>query len=357
MKKKFSGSYLSSDVEFLLKKINMPFTKTEEKETNIQLNKAHYSEMLSKEYEPSEDYLDVFHSSLNLNKKRFGQDVLLLAENLMRKKNIVLISLVRAGTPIGVLLKRTFSEVFKREVNHYSISIIRDKGIDTVALDYIIKNNPGAELIFVDGWTGKGVINRELKKFISDYNMKNNLNVSSDLYVVADIAGVADFSATREDYLIPSAALNSTVSGLVSRSILNSKYIMHGDYHGCHFYEEYKSSDLSLFFIDEMMKIISNLSPVHKDLLLKNKEADVFMNDYFKKIQIEFNIEDINLVKPGIGESTRVLLRRVPLVVLVKDINSKEVKHLKVLCEEKNVEIREDKNMPFTSLSVIRKVD
>jgi len=356
-KNHFSGSYLQGDVEFLLKKIDMPFTEVDDKESRIQNNTAHYSEMLSREYEPTKEYEEVFQRSFDLNSERFAKDIFVLAENLMKKEKIVLVSLVRAGTPIGVLLKRTLRDYFKRDVNHYSISIIRDREIDKVALKYIVDNNPDAEVIFVDGWTGKGVINRELKEFVSLFNEENNTNISSELYVVADIAGVADFSATRDDYLIPSATLNSTISGLVSRSILNDEYIFKGDYHGCHFYEEYSEVDLSLTFVDKMMEIILSLPLTGKPLLRRLTKDDVSVNKYFLNIQKEYNIDDINLIKPGIGESTRVLLRRVPLIVLVKNIDSKEIEHLKVLCREKNVRLVEDKDMPFTSLSVIRKVD
>ncbi len=40
---------------------------------------------------------------------------------------------------------------------------------------------------------------------------------------------------TREDFLIPSACLNSTVSGLVSRTVLNDDLIGPADFHGAKF--------------------------------------------------------------------------------------------------------------------------
>ena len=43
---------------------------------------------------------------------------------------------------------------------------------------------------------------------------------------------------TREDYLIPSACLNSTVSGLVSRTVFNTDHIGPDDFHGAKFYAE-----------------------------------------------------------------------------------------------------------------------
>ena len=48
--------------------------------------------------------------------------------------------------------------------------------------------------------------------------------------------------------------------------------------------------------------------------------TDSFGIDEVKKITQEFGISDINLVKPGIGETTRVLLRRVPWKVLIRQV-------------------------------------
>ncbi|MDQ7046942.1 MAG: phosphoribosyltransferase domain-containing protein [Sulfurovum sp.] len=211
----FSGSYLKEDVEFLVKIIDIEFTSVDTKEKLIQSGALHYSQMISPEYEPSPEYLEIFYKAFALNKERFAKDILTLSYNLSKKKDIVLVSLLRAGTPIGVLLKRTLKDIFDGEVNHYSISIIRDREIDELALKHILKHNPNSEFIFVDGWTGKGVINRELKYFIEKFNKKNNSNISDNLYVISDIASVSDFSVNNDDYLIPSSALNSTISGLV----------------------------------------------------------------------------------------------------------------------------------------------
>ena len=42
--------------------------------------------------------------------------------------------------------------------------------------------------------------------------------VSADIAVVADPANVTELCGTHEDILIPSSCLNSTVSGLISRT-------------------------------------------------------------------------------------------------------------------------------------------
>lgn len=353
---KFSGSYLEDDVEFLLKVIDIDFTSIEEKERLIQSGKSHYSQMINKEYEPTQEYLDTFYEVFELNKIKFANDILTLAYNLSKKDDIVLVSLVRAGTPIGVLLKRVLKQRFNKDVKHYSISIIRDREIDNLALKYIEKKSPNSEMIFVDGWTGKGVINRELKIFIDKYNKENQTNISDKLYVVSDIAGVSDFAVNNDDYLIPSSALNSTISGLVSRSILNEEYIKEGDFHGCKYYKEYKNSDLSLWFIDEVTKIISDISIDKKPLVTKDIDLNQNVNRFIDKTMKEYNISDINHIKPGIGESTRVLLRRVPYIIIVKDISSNMIQHLIHLAKEKKVKVVEDRNLPYSALAIIKNV-
>ena len=81
-----------------------------------------------------------------------------------------------------------------------------------------------------------------------------------------------------------------------------------------------------------------------------------FHNFFLKNIQKKFDIKDINYIKPGIGEATRVLLRRVPHLIMVKNLNSSQIEHLKLLAIEKGVKIIEEKNLPYTALAIIRDV-
>ncbi|MEA2027740.1 MAG: cysteine protease StiP family protein [Campylobacterota bacterium] len=350
----FSGSYESSDVRFLVTLIEPEVTDIKTKEANIRAG-MHYSQMISPEYEPSQEYIDVFYKALRLNKSRVALDVLRLSHQIVRKAKPILISLLRAGTPIGVLLKRTLKHHFDCNAPHYSISIIRDLGIDENALNHIVAKHPDSELIFIDGWTGKGVIKRELDSFIAHYNQTYNQNLSSELYVLSDIAGVADFSGGYDDYLIPSSALNSTVSGLVSRSILNDRYITPEQFHGVKFYKEYQQSDFSRFYIDTIMQEISNIDtlqplPVYK----QNEQIAKQMQKYIATLQKRFSITNINYIKPGIGETTRVLLRRDPYKILVRDSSDIYITHIIKLAHEKGIEIIEEPTLPYSTVGIIK---
>ena len=55
----------------------------------------------------------------------------------------------------------------------------------------------------------------------------------------------------------------------------------------------------------------------------------------------KYGIADINLIKPGIGEATRVLLRRVPWKILIDERykDNPQLEHLIRLADEKNVPV------------------
>lgn len=350
----FSGSYKHDDVRFLVTLIEPEVTDIKTKEANIRLG-IHYSEMISPEYEPSSEYLDVFYQALELNKVRVAQDALRLAKAIAAKAKPVLVSLLRAGTPVGVVVKQTLAHHFNMDAPHYSISIIRDRGIDENALNHIVANHPDGELIFIDGWTGKGVIKRELDSFIAHYNQINNQNISNALYVLSDIAGVANYSGGYDDYLIPSSALNSTVSGLVSRSILSSQYTRDEEFHGVKFYHEYQANDLSNFYIDTIMQEVAKLNPLQElPIYSANPVIAAKMRAYIASLQQRFDVTNINYIKPGIGETTRVLLRRDPYKILLRNPHDKYVAHIVKLADEKAIEIITEPNLPYSCVGIIK---
>ena len=157
------SSYDPNDAIFLLKDISdlMKESSTETREQAIQAG-THYSEMLPMEYKPSKAYMDLFFSSLQQYKHKLAIAVGVVAEQIIQTKgtNLVLVSLARAGTPIGILIKRYIRYQYNLDVPHYCISIVRGRGIDENALHYILEHHPKETIQFIDGWTGKGAIKR-----------------------------------------------------------------------------------------------------------------------------------------------------------------------------------------------------
>ena len=329
------SSYKQDDVTILLKDITGLVTPlgTKEREQFIQSG-VHYSEMLPLEYEPSESYLDMFFKAMNLYSRMTADSVASLADKICqdKKDEIVLVSLARAGTPVGILIKRYIEQKLGRKAFHYTISIIRGKGIDGNAMSYILAKHKPESIQFVDGWTGKGAIQRELIKAMKDYP-----GVGAGLAVLSDPAGIAEKSGTHDDFLIASSCLNSTVSGLLSRTFYRKDIIGTNDFHGAVFYKELASKDLTYQFIDkiEQQFCFDEIETTH------SKTSDSGLDEVYA-IAKEFNISDINLIKPSIGEATRVLLRRIPWKILVHSLNDAEhLGHIYQLAKEKGVEIVE----------------
>ena len=330
------STYRSDDVIILLKDITgmVEPMGTREREALIQSG-HHYSEMLPIEYEPSEKYLQAYYDALGRYAKITATAVAVVSEKIYKDKGngAVLVSLARAGTPIAILIRHYLQQQYHIDVPHYTISIIRGLGIDKNAMSYILARHRAESVQFVDGWTGKGAIQRELSKAMADYP-----GVSAGLAVLSDPAYVAEKCGTHEDFLIASSCLNSTVSGLLSRTFLRADIIGPQDFHGAVFYKELMTKDLTYQFIEEIEKNYP-LSVKVTDGLETVKESGL---QEVKKIAGEFGIKDINLVKPGIGEATRVLLRRLPWKLLVHSMHDEEkLGHLYELAREKGVEVVE----------------
>lgn len=331
------SSFLNKDVNLLLKDITgmVEPLGTEEREKRIQAG-MHYCEMLPIEYEPSEEYMKIYKYALNENSKITAYAIGKVSNKILdiKGKNVVLVSLARAGIPIGILIKRYLKNTYNINIPHYAISIIRDRGIDKNALHYILKHHRGKDIQFVDGWTGKGAILNELKKELKTYK---SMGISDDIAVLSDPAHITSICGTHEDFLIPSSCLNSTVSGLISRTFLDNKIIGSNDFHGAMYYGNLKDKDLTYEFIDTVETEFNC-----KFNSITENESNILGIDEVKKIANDFKIKNINFIKPGIGETTRVLLRRVPWKIIVNDSNDKKhVSHILKLAEEKSVEVIE----------------
>lgn len=389
------SSYLPEDVVLLLKDITglVQPQPTEEREKLIQSGR-HYSEMLPVEYVPTEKYMEVYREALGRYAKQVADAVGVLADKIIaaRGKDVVLVSLARAGTPIGILIRRFIKGRYGVDVPHYSISIIRGRGIDDNAMKYLLEIYKPEQLLFVDGWIGKGAILSELEKDVKAYP-----HVSPEIAVVADPAGVTELCGTHEDILIPSSCLNSTVSGLVSRTFLREDIIGEKDFHGAVFYEELRASDLSYEFIETIEKYfipkegntcgqqepvgaireepdenqgvsgmpgekpdeIQGVSGMPGQESVKVREVSGGKGiDEVRKIAAFFGIEDINFVKPGIGETTRVLLRRVPWKVLIDERyrGAPELSHVVRLAEEKSVPVEYYPMAHYKCCGIIKKI-
>ena len=342
------SSYKAEDVTLLLKDITGQVTLlgTEERERFIQSG-VHYSEMLPIEYVPSAPYLDMFFKAMDLYSAMTADAVAAVAKKILdeKKDEIVLVSLARAGTPIGILIKYYLERKLGAKAFHYTISVIRGKGIDKNAMSYILARHKRESIQFVDGWTGKGAIQREMIRAMQDYP-----GVSAGLAVLSDPAGIAEKAGTTDDFLIASSCLNSTVSGLLSRTFYRTDIIGPDDFHGAAFYKELADKDLTYTFIDAVASHFPDVPPSTREPGPKTSGAEEV-----RAICRDFHIRDINLVKPSIGEATRVLLRRMPWKILVHSTEDREhLGHLYQLAAEKGVPLEEYPLKNYRACGLIR---
>jgi len=308
------------------------------KEALIQSGRRHYSEMIAPEGVPDARYLALYDAALTRNGARLAADIASLAAHLAARRpgrEVVIASLARAGTPIGVLLTRTL-RAWGHATSHYSISIVRDRGIDLNALAHIAARHDPADIVFVDGWTGKGAIAGELRASLAD----RPFGIAPVLAVIADPAGQADIAAGAEDYLIASGLLNGIVSGLVSRSVLRADLVGPHDFHACVTYPEHAHADRSRAFVDAIAPLAASATPhdiaghaARRPPLRAGCEATV------TRLLDLAGTRDRNRIKPGIAEATRALLRRVPNRLLVRDLADPDVAHLLHLAEASGVAV------------------
>ena len=160
-------------------------------------------------------------------------------------------------------------------------------------------------------------------------------------------------TATYDDYAIPSGILNATVSGLTSRSILNDA-IGPDDFHGCVFYEEFEPHDRSGWFLDRVAGCFAAAEPVppRRDPG-ERRERRQAMADFLNRLHARYRVRDRNFVKPGVAEATRVLLRRLPGLLLLRDADHPDVEHLRLLAGEKRVPVVVDPTMPIQATALI----
>jgi hypothetical protein len=351
------GSYSASEVSWLLTDLSglRLEAPTEEREEAIQAGAAHYAESLPIEFQPSVQYQSLFTQALAESAAEVAQAVgavteLVLAE---RGEDVVLASLARAGTPVGILMRRWAEQLHGLQLPHYAVSIVRGRGIDTVALRYLARHHDPSKVVFVDGWTGKGAIARELAEAIAEANRALGTRFCSELAVLADTGSCVRTFGTRKDYLIPSACLNSTVSGLVSRTVLNDNLIGPDQFHGAKFYAELAGADVSSEFLDAVSARFGEVRvpPARTD---DDRRPTWAGWRAVEELSLRYGINDVNLVKPGVGETTRVLLRRVPWKVLLRRDAAAGLGHLRLLAEQRRVEVELVDELAYSCVGLIR---
>lgn len=363
------GSYAADEVSWLLKDLSDVDLEADVavRERRIQSGVAHYAESLPIEYQPDAAYRSLFDEVLADSAERLASAVATVAELVVAERgdDIVLVSLARAGTPIGVLMRRWLQSGRgpgqpSLDVPHYAVSIVRDRGIDAVALDYLARHHDPSSIVFVDGWTGKGAITHELTDALDAYHAAGGARFNGELAVLADPGHCVRTYGTRDDFLIASACLNSTVSGLVSRTVLNDTLIGPGEFHGAKFYRELADDDVSLRLLDTVsaaFEAVRDRVPAEVAAVRDSDRTPTWTGwASVEQVRAEYGIASVNFVKPGVGETTRVLLRRMPWLVLVREAEAPEHAHIRLLAAARGVPVEVVPDLAYSCMGLIKDV-
>ncbi|MBM9518290.1 hypothetical protein JWG39_00480 [Desulforhopalus vacuolatus] len=192
---------------------------------------------------------------------------------------ILFVSILRAGVPVADWLNQMLpgSKVA-------SLSLFVGLGIDQTALAQIKKDNPERVIMFVDGWTGRGGVAREIAKL-----------KTGPLAVLIDPWGWAEFSGAQEDIFCYSACFTGLATLGFSRTFyvdnqsFFSAYRFPQDYLRLDVVEawqkasprqlvQYTQADRVKFFKDTSLRIHSN--EVCRALINAAPNTLFFMDSY-----------------------------------------------------------------------------
>ena len=321
------STYKKEDVEILLDDLTGKIKELTNKEKNeLIYTGKNPNTLLLKEYEMSETYLKLCK---NLGKKYIKQTAIAvgkLAEQLYKykSKNVVLVSIVRSGIPIGILVKRYLQNKYKKQFYHYAISI--KAGIDKNAMNYILSKHKVEDIQFVDSWTGKGTVMNTIINSAKQFE-----GLDSSLAVLSDCLNITKYCGIREDIAIMQAPINACITGLVSMPVKQTNP------------EKFDGG----IYLDYLEKF--DISKEYVDLIENEFDYNCNANDYTENLEIHeeaskmVNIynTDISKVNPGINEAARAILRRKVSVLLVKDREDIQVGEIIELANLKNIKIEE----------------
>lgn len=166
----------------------------------------------SPEPKPNETFNQLLLEQLSLR----GPHISGLHERLVTKitnqidlEKLLLVGILRAGLYVSTGLARRL-EYRGVRVPVVALGLFHEAGIDQTALENILRDYPNRIPVFIDGWTGRGVVARELKQSVPD----------ALLATLVDPGHYGDLWATDIDTLVESAHFTSTETLGFSRAFI-----------------------------------------------------------------------------------------------------------------------------------------
>jgi Phosphoribosyl transferase (PRTase)/PELOTA RNA binding domain len=335
-------SYLETDLKLHLDLGEVELVDILEKERRLKQGES-YGRLLTPETLPNAEQSHWFEVLLEQHGPRIAAQIVSLGNQLRVAygSHLTLVSLARAGIPVGVSLTR-FLRTLGCDVSHHGISIIRGHGLDMVALEEIVRERGSNGIVFMDGWTGKGSIRNELNQSLTEQKSAGQ-TVAPTLAVLCDPAGIADFQATFEDQILPHACLNATVGGLISRTFLHD-----GARHAARFETDLVSADSSLEYVNRIERLM--LEGNHLSISLGVRPINAAAQAL--ELGLLHGTKNPHHVKPSLGEAWRTLLRRKPRALLLGPEHAEQTAIL-AYAQHKNVPLTRVEAMPYQAIALL----
>jgi len=138
---------------------------------------------------------------------------------------LVFVSILRAGVFIAQGLARRMKRYGYSEPPVVAIGLFHEAGFDFSAFSSVLKDYPGHFPVFVDGWTGRGVVARELKRayavFIKNHQV-TGLPAEPMLATLVDPGHHSDLYAMDRDTPVPCAHFTAPEVFGFSRAFIKS---------------------------------------------------------------------------------------------------------------------------------------
>lgn len=343
------SSYPAEEVGWLL---------TDLTEAALPTADGHLGEMLAEESPPTPEYVGETVGLMLREAERVAYLAGVTAEQVLDRRgpDVVLVSTVRAGVPVGILLRRWLDFAHGITVNHHAIGLKRGIGLDPVALRWLGRRYAPARIQFVDAWTGKGGVAKEVVSSISAPDVPGGFDPT--LAVLTDPGRCTDLYGTRNDVLVPSACLNSMASGLVSSPVVQHQRIGPDDFYGARFLREFADLDVSCRFIDAVADafpaVASTVAADWPEIAGSDRTPDWTGWRTTEEIARRYSIDHRNLrVRPGIGETMRVLLSGLPGRVIVNPEAVPGLEHVLGLARQRGLPIDEIPGLPYACVGLI----
>ena len=347
-----SGSMTDGRCIFLLKDVKglVPVLSAEEKRKRVSIG-LDAQDFLAQDPAVPPETLKLFREKARDNSVRIAECVGRLAEKIYRDSDAepVLVSLVRGGIMTGALCKHYIEKYYGKKIPHYALSLIRGVGIDENALSDIIKRHGDKRIRFIDGWTGSGLISKELDSFVTEYNLKNNTEIDSRLAVLSDTSCVCQICGTREDIFLPECCLNGTICGLLS-SVCLCGSTSDDDYHGAIILDDLESEDQTGWYYE---LICGNMRKIEINSVYS--EVEFYGRQLQERICEELELDCAKRVRLGLGESTRAIFRTRLKELLVKDLDNEDNAYILHLSTEKGISIRQYDTGKYNCIAILEK--